>query len=312
MRAVYPLVSISCITYNHAPYLRQCLDGFLAQRVNFPIEIVLYDDASTDGTQAIINEYVKNHPDLFNVQLSSENQYSKGIRGMNMMFNIPRCKGKYVAFCEGDDYWTDPEKLQKQVDFLEVNMDYSICCTNYSEIDREGNVLSQDTWRGKKLNPRITQQAILESYIPKTLTSMFRTEAISGKVPEIFFRTFNTDNFLCALATEYGPAGFMDFVSGAYRVHNEGVWSGKTEIKQFEMQLNTFQNMRSFFVKDLQQKAISNRIYQIRRTLSRLYAKELKFGKSMNQMKILFSENPKDSVKAFLGNLVAPILRVFQ
>ena len=311
MNAVQPLVSISCITYNHAPYLRQCLESFLAQKVNFPIEIVLYDDASTDGTQAIINEYVENHPDLFNVQLSSDNQYSKGIRGMNMKFNIPRCKGKYIAFCEGDDYWTDPEKLQKQVDFLEENMAYSICCTNYSEIDKDENVLSKSAWKGKKLNPIITQQAILESYKPKILTSMFRTEAISGKVPEIFFRTFNTDNFLCALATEYGPAGFLDFNSGAYRVHSQGVWSGKTEIRQYEMQLDTFLKMLSYFSKELQQKAISNRIYQLRRTLSRLYAKELKFGKSMNQMKILFSENPKDSVKAFLGNLVAPIFRVF-
>lgn len=306
MNKTLPLVSISCITYNQAPYIRQCLDGFLSQQITFPIEIVLYDDASTDGTQEIIQEYAQQYPSLFNVFLNQENQYSKGIRGMNMKFNLHRCKGKYIAFCEGDDYWTDPDKLQKQVDFLEENPEYSICCTNYSEVDDNGKILKENVWDGIRLSPTITHEMILKLYKPKILTSIFRKEALKRGVPEIYYQTFNTDNFLCAFATEYGPAGFLNFNSGCYRVHNQGVWSGKSEINQYEMQLSTFQIMQGFFKKKVQQKAISNRIYQIRRRLSRLYAKEKEFGKSFRQFGYMISINPKDTAKVFLGNLLAP------
>ncbi|GAB2481149.1 MAG: glycosyltransferase [Cytophagales bacterium] len=306
-----PLVSISCITYNHAPYLRQCFEGFLSQKVDFPFEIVLYDDASTDETVSIIKEYTEKYPSLFQVYLNQENQYSKGIRGMNMKFNLHRSRGKYIAFCEGDDFWTDPEKLQKQVDFLEKNPSYSICCTNYSEINSQGDILVENAWTGIKLTPEITHLMVLEKYKPKILTSIFRKDAIIGKIPDVFFSAFNTDNFLCAIATENGPAAFLNFNSGCYRVHNQGIWSGKTEIHQFEMQLDTYLKMQGYFTKDFQQKAISNRIYKIRRKLSRLYAKDLHFGKSMNQMKYMFSVNPKDSSKVLFGNLIAPIRKVF-
>ena len=112
-------VSVCCITYNHAPFLKKCLDGFLLQQTSFPIEVIIHDDASTDGTQKIIEEYTSKHPDIFFPLLQKENQYRKGIRGMNAKFNFPRCTGKYIALCEGDDFWNDPHKLQKQVDFLE-------------------------------------------------------------------------------------------------------------------------------------------------------------------------------------------------
>jgi glycosyltransferase involved in cell wall biosynthesis len=306
-----PLVSVSCLTFNHSPYIRQCLDGILSQETNFPFEIVLYDDASTDGTEVIIREYEKNYPGIFNIWIQKDNQYSKGVRGIAPKFNFPRCRGKYIAFCEGDDYWTDTGKLQKQIDFLESNPEFMISCTNYSEVDQRGKLLKKNKWEGIKLSPVISHEMIFEYYKPKILTSVFRKSVFEKGFPDIFFRTFNTDNFLCALATQYGPAGFLNFNSGAYRVHNQGVWSGKTEIKQFEMQLSTFQNMQCFFVKDLQQKAISNRIYKIRRALSRLYARELEFGKSMNQLMYIFSKDPIDSTKAFLGNLVAPILKFF-
>lgn len=114
-------VSICCITYNHAPFIRQCLDGFLMQQCNFGFEVLIHDDASTDGTQEIIKEYQKKYPDIIKPIFQIENQYSKGIRGMNLRFNFPRAQGKYIALCEGDDYWTDPLKLQKQVDYMQTH-----------------------------------------------------------------------------------------------------------------------------------------------------------------------------------------------
>ena len=100
------VVSVACITYNHAPYIRQCLEGFLMQKTNFPIEIIVHDDASTDGTDDIIREYALKYPELFKVILQEENQYSKGVDVLSLVFE--RSAGKYIAFCEGDDYWTDP------------------------------------------------------------------------------------------------------------------------------------------------------------------------------------------------------------
>lgn len=141
-----PLVSICCITYNHEPYIEDALEGFLIQETDFPFEILIHDDASTDRTAEIIREYEAKYPTLIKPIYQTENQYSKGMR-INPIFNYPRAHGKYIATCEGDDYWTDLFKLKKQVCFLENNPTYSMCShsvkfvfdgivekrTNYSE-----------------------------------------------------------------------------------------------------------------------------------------------------------------------------------
>ncbi|MEG1612498.1 MAG: glycosyltransferase, partial [Alistipes sp.] len=122
------LVSVVCTTYNHEAYVRQALEGFVMQKTNFSFEVIVHDDASTDSTVQIIKEYESKYPNLFRNIYQIENQYSqrKDIWG-NLFCNY--CAGKYIAICEGDDYWTDPLKLQKQVDFLEVNLEYGLCHT---------------------------------------------------------------------------------------------------------------------------------------------------------------------------------------
>ena len=117
-----PLVSVCVITYNHGKYIRQCLDGILMQEVNFPYEVLIHDDASPDDTADIILEYEAKYPDVIKPICRTVNQYSQGIDVSR--FNFERAQGKYIAQCEGDDYWTDPRKLQMQVDFLEKNQKY--------------------------------------------------------------------------------------------------------------------------------------------------------------------------------------------
>ena len=117
MKSELPLLSIFCITYNHAPYIKDAIEGFLQQKTNFPVEIVIHDDASTDGTDNIIKEYEKKYPELIIPIYEKENQYSQGVR-INRDIMMPKIRGKYMAICEGDDYWTNPNKLQKQVDYL--------------------------------------------------------------------------------------------------------------------------------------------------------------------------------------------------
>lgn len=123
-------VSISCITYNHAPYIRQALDGFIMQKTNFRFEVLIHDDCSTDGTDDIIREYAAKYPDIIKPLYEKENQYQNGKPHGSVVWNFPRAKGKYIALCEGDDYWTDPHKLQKQVDFLDSHQEYSMIFAN--------------------------------------------------------------------------------------------------------------------------------------------------------------------------------------
>lgn len=126
-----PLVSIRCLVYNHEPYLRQCLDGFVMQKTNFAFEAIVHDDASTDGSAAIIREYADKYPDIIKPIYEIENQYSKRDGSISrIMNNAVHPSVKYIALCEGDDYWTDPLKLQKQVEFLESHPEYSMCYTN--------------------------------------------------------------------------------------------------------------------------------------------------------------------------------------
>lgn len=126
---ITPLVTIQCITYNHESYIRQCLEGFIMQKTTFPFEAIVHDDASTDGTAAIIREYSEKYPDIIKPIYETENQYSKRDGSLTRIMNA-HTRGKYVAICEGDDYWIDPLKLQKQVDFLEEHSEYGLVYTN--------------------------------------------------------------------------------------------------------------------------------------------------------------------------------------
>lgn len=170
-----PLVSISCMTYNHAPYIRQCLDGFMMQQTIFPFEVLIHDDASTDGTTEIIKEYAEKYPDIIKPLYEDENQWVKGRRG-SVIFNFPRAQGKYIAFCEGDDYWIDPLKLQKQVDFMEANPDYTMCCTNAVIETPEGN----EEWCRYPTDQTVPTEDVIKhgGLFVQTATLLFRREVL--------------------------------------------------------------------------------------------------------------------------------------
>ena len=141
-----PLVSICCITYNHEKYIRDAIEGFLVQKTNFPIEIIIHDDASTDKTATVIKKYEEKYPDLFICIYQNENQYSKGIKPFRT-YVFPKARGKYIAICEGDDYWTDPNKLQKQVDFLEAHPEYGLIHSDLDHFYVKKNKLVKNHWK---------------------------------------------------------------------------------------------------------------------------------------------------------------------
>jgi len=158
-----PLVSISCTTYNHEKYIEDALEGFLIQETNFPFEILIHDDASTDSSAEIIREYEVQYPNLFKPIYQTKNQYSKG-KNPNVEFLFPKAKGKYIAFCEGDDYWTDQKKLQNQVDFLECNPEYGLSHTECNYLYQDSNSFENYAKRKYSCNhlPHLSTQNVFE------------------------------------------------------------------------------------------------------------------------------------------------------
>ncbi|MBR0500097.1 MAG: glycosyltransferase [Bacteroidales bacterium] len=140
MKEIIPLVSICCVVYNHEKFLKQCLEGFLMQQTEFDFEIIVHDDASKDRSQSIIRDYCQQYPALFRAILQTENQFSQGRRILPIL--LQNARGKYFALCEGDDYWTDPLKLQKQVDYMEKHDDcYMSTHASFWEVD--GNLVTR-------------------------------------------------------------------------------------------------------------------------------------------------------------------------
>ena len=169
-----PLVTIRCITYNHEPYIRQCLEGFVMQKTNFPFEAIVHDDASTDGTAAIIREYAEKYPDIIKPIYETENQYSKHDGSLRKVMDA-HMRGKYIAICEGDDYWIDPLKLQKQFDFLESHLDYGLVHTDFNIIS-ESNIKEYRIRRKLGERQNVLEQILLGNYDIGTLTVMFRKD----------------------------------------------------------------------------------------------------------------------------------------
>ena len=241
------LVSICCVTYNHQPYIKDCLDGFLMQKGNFDIEVLIHDDASTDGTKEIINTYSEQYPDIFFPIFQKENQYSKGIRGFTAKYNFPRCRGKYIALCEGDDYWTDPTKIQQQVDFLEKNEDYVLSGHDAIKITNEGVIVAQSCL--DKIHQRdYSDTELKQAHLVPTLTMCFRNVSILKQLPKEAFKVTVADLFLISLLGQFGKYKYFTSIKpAAYRVHTGGIWSTKKEIEKKRLLLITAKQLRNYY-----------------------------------------------------------------
>lgn len=242
-----PLVSICCITYNHSLFIHECIDGFMMQETDFDYEIIIHDDASTDGTREVLLEYKNKYPEKFKLVLQDENQWAKGVRGIFSRFTFPLAKGKYIALCEGDDYWTDPLKLQKQVDFLEESEEYVLTYHNANIIDETGKVINQS-----KL-PDIRKKdfsglELRETKFILTLTMVFRN--CIENYPSNFLNVYNGDIALVSLLGNFGKGKYMDEIKPAsYREHDGGVWSKEDVINRKLKSLNTPLELLKFYKK---------------------------------------------------------------
>ena len=226
-----PLVSICCITYNHASFIRKCLDGFLMQQTDFPIEILIHDDCSTDGTTEIIQEYTAQYPDLIFPLYEEVNQYQQGKATEIDFYNYRRARGRYIAYCEGDDYWTDPLKLQKQVDFMEANPEYSVCFHDFQVYD-----VRNAKWNKPSYNKGNTLQVggediSIEMFLHNAnygqpLTMLFRVSCFDYKWSQQYKYYRDTHEIYHLL--QQGKGRIMNFVGGIYNLHNGGVSTSLT------------------------------------------------------------------------------------
>ena len=218
-----PEISIICNAYKHENYIAQALDGFLMQKVNVPFEILVHDDASPDRTAEIIRSYAEKYPDVIKPIFQTENQYSQGI-AITPTIQIPRARGKYVAFCEGDDYWTDPEKLQLQYDFMERHPEYSICCHAYSMVDKDGKLIEErydlDADGVVPIEKLIGNQLL----VPHYATLFVRRECLNGYGAE-FLGKHCSDMILRLYCQAQKPIYYLNRKMSCYRRFTENSWT---------------------------------------------------------------------------------------
>lgn len=226
-----PLVSICCITYNHAQFIRKCLDGFLMQKTDFPIEILIHDDCSTDGTTEIVREYEAKYPDLIFPLYEEENQYQQGKAAEIDFYNYRRARGKYIAYCEGDDYWTDPLKLQKQVDFMEANPEYSVCFHNYVTYNTWNQVYtSENTIYETDMDVSLDLFLNGKTGIGLPLTMLFRVSAYDLNWYKRYTRYCDMMEIMHLLCVGNGRC--LSFVGGQYNLHSGGVSSTNPDLRR--------------------------------------------------------------------------------
>jgi len=255
MNIINPLVSIICRTYNHEKYISEAIESFLMQKTDFPIEIIIYDDASTDNNANIIGKYKKKYPSIIRPIYQKENQHSKGFnRSVRLIYS--KAKGKFIASCEGDDYWTDPYKLKKQVEFLEQNTNYIATAHNVRVIDKNNELVSD------KLNPyKLFDKHIYTVKDAEQLRLPFQTASLvyrniwlnlSDEIMKPYLKCkVNGDHKIATLLSLMGDILCLPDIMADHRkiVSFGNSWSARTHGKNVELIQYQFVKEINLFVK---------------------------------------------------------------
>jgi len=266
-----PMVSVCVQTYQHASFIRECLDGILMQQTDFPFEILLGEDESSDGTREICIEYAEKHPDKIRLFLHSRAN-NIAINGnptgrFNFMHNLFSARGRYIAICEGDDYWIDSFKLQKQVDFLEANPDFSICFHWVKILWENEKIPKESVYEGPSTFS-LKEYVEKKKHNIKTNTLSICYRALSKQQMWLYNSWVldlpNGDYTLCALVLTTGKAYVMPEYMGVYRKHQGGVSNNFQSDSWVKSRLGTFKMLLRSKQLDLKIKYfLVKRIYRI-------------------------------------------------
>ena len=220
------MVSICCSTYNHEKYISDAIESFLMQKTNFKFEILIHDDASTDSTPEIIKKYELKYPEIIKPLYQTENQYSKGIKVGQI--NRARAKGKYIAVCEGDDYWIDPYKLQKQVDYMEAHPGCSLCVHAAYRVSPSKKKLVKPIRPSKKSRIFKVEEIISGGGgLFATNSNMYRTILVRD-MPEFYIKAPVGDYPMAIYLALLGEVYYMDEYMSAYRTNVPNSWTNRT------------------------------------------------------------------------------------
>jgi glycosyltransferase involved in cell wall biosynthesis len=244
-------VSVLVPTYNQSHYISQCLDGILAQQLDFPIEILVGEDDSDDGTREIVRKYGEQYPDKVKVFLndrkSSIAANGQASGSANFVNLLHQASGQYIAICEGDDYWFDPLKLKRQVEFMDGNPGYTACFHDVSIVRQNGE---EDCTYSKSRDCKEDFDVILDDLILEnpilTVSVLFLNSTYIQDLPEWFFQFRFGDWPLFLINAMHGPIRYMHFCMAAYRLHNSSAWSTQdyqyrySAITDFRFFLNRF------------------------------------------------------------------------
>jgi len=230
------VVSVCMITYNHEKYISQAIDSMLMQKTNFDYEILIGEDCSPDRTREIVLEYKSKYPDKIKLLLQENNV------GMmqNFIDTLKACSGKYIALCEGDDYWTDQYKLQKQVDILEAHPEYSMCYTARNVVDNKNNFIRVE----KYPNKIYTTKDVVEGFIPSTQTILMRNYI---NLSEFMIKNIghpSGDRLVTYYCSLMGDIYYLDEITACYRESGEGVWSSFNNLEKRHIR---FERLKEFY-----------------------------------------------------------------
>lgn len=307
------IVSINCITYNHEQYIADAIESFLMQKTSFNYEILIHDDCSTDRTAEIIKDYEKKYPDIIKPIYQTENQYYKGIKVSKI--NSDRAKGKYIALCEGDDYWTDPYKLQKQIDFLEKNPDYSLCVHAATIIDARTNEEIYDVRPSKISRSFCTEEIILGGGGFFATNSMVYRREESALKPDFYNNAPIGDYPLMIFLSLIGKVYYIDECMSIYRYAASGSWTER-EFENIEKRTRHFETIEKMlweideytkyvYSHTIEKTIIKNKFYLL---LDQGKIQEVKKGELLDFYNDL---SKKEKLKIHLNKYAPNLLKIF-
>ena len=323
-------VAVKCFTYNHASFIKDAMDGFCMQETGFPYICIIVDDASTDGEQEVIRQYLSAHFELENEGTRNEETddyrqtFARHKTNPNCFFavlflkynhygkNLPKApylrqwveNVPYLAFCEGDDYWTDPSKLQKQVGFLEKHGEYVICSHDYICFYQQDHRMATrstyaDLWtQGKPEFVEYSLDDYFERWWTHPLTCVYRNCAYLDQMPRHKYENFRDDIYFYYVLRE-GKGALLPDLMGIYRVHGAGVWSTYDSVQKYQL---SFKNAYAIYRNEGDERAITKMDRERFRVVTILFNSHC-YGKALKEVLDYWKAVPHKYFFAFASEL---------